>query len=172
VTDSPLQKAPLGLLGALDLKTLGVNPDVFAGSVLPVVDAWEHYLADQLLVTTASSTIGIGTSGASVSPSVPVGYMWRLLAVGVSAVLNVADAAFTSSWGASIARSPDPTSAIIANLQTLGLAGSLSRSGGFLVPHPLVLQSGWSVQLAVALSANATVAVPIVGRLLVQQFQT
>lgn len=170
--DSPLQTAPIGLLGALDLKTLGLNPNVFSGTLVPVVDCWDVYLADHLKVVTATGTIGVGSSGGVVNIPVPQGYMWRLLDFGVTALLNVADIAFTSSWVTSLARTPSTTSAILSNLSVLGAAGSLSRSGGLLVPHPLWLPAAWQIQTAVALSANATVAVTLTGRVLVHEFQT
>ena len=86
MADSPLQKAPLGLLGALDLKTLGDNPSRFQGTVFPMIDAQEYYLAPNLDIVTATGNAQ--TSGTEVSYTVPNGYAYRLKAINAGIQLN------------------------------------------------------------------------------------
>lgn len=79
MADSPLQKAPAGLLGLFDLKTLGENPNGFARTLVPVADVRQHYGANgqQVLTTTASSSVG-----ATLLLTVPENQVYRVLAIG------------------------------------------------------------------------------------------
>lgn len=55
---SPLQKAPIGLLELLNLKTLGKQPTGFAEVVSPVVDARDFYGPNLLIASGTGGAIG------------------------------------------------------------------------------------------------------------------
>ena len=74
--DSPLQKAPAGLLGAFNLKTLGQNPDIFSSMVMGVADVRDMYLAD--LASGNSVTGNVTVAGNQVVMPVPNGEIWRV----------------------------------------------------------------------------------------------
>src|SRR5262245_52030444 len=93
----PLQKGPLGLLGAFALKVLGQNPTAFGDTVVPVADVYDQYLAtSELVMVRLQPTIAIGASSATATFPVPPGKVWRLIAASIGSTLNAADAAFTS----------------------------------------------------------------------------
>lgn len=76
---SPLQKAPTGLLEALDLKTLagGKNPDAFCNELTPNFDVRQYYLQNLLGQANAAATITAGNiAGATLT--VPANSLWRL----------------------------------------------------------------------------------------------
>ena len=85
--DSPLQKSPLGLLGALDLKTLGHNPDAFGGLVAPVTEALSFYSVN------FRADRRITGSTFPLSLTVPTGQLWRVW--NVSAVIDLSGATIT-----------------------------------------------------------------------------
>lgn len=73
---SPLQKAPRGYLGALDLKTIGRNPTLAPDELSTTFDATDLYEADLAQIATQAATLtavndensmGFGT-GSTVNP--------------------------------------------------------------------------------------------------------
>lgn len=77
----PLHKVPAGLLGLLNLKTLGRNPDTFSNVVGGVLDLRSQYGAALQLVTQASP--GEVAATTNFSQVVPAGEIWRVLAAGI-----------------------------------------------------------------------------------------
>jgi len=68
---SPLQTAPLALLEAFGLRTLGDNPREFSGEVMPVTDVTEQYLA-QRRETLQAVEAGVAASQHSATISITV----------------------------------------------------------------------------------------------------
>lgn len=88
MSDLLLQKAPIGFSGVFDLKLFGQQPDRVGGTVLPVVDAADHYLL-QNLQTQQQQNAACAVAGDGVSFTVPTGQVWRVrsLAFRVNALL-------------------------------------------------------------------------------------
>jgi len=91
-----LQKGPDGLLGALDLKTTGQNPQEFPGSLLGTFDCVPFYLLRNRTFVTGSGpfatvgTIIVMTGGVF---TVPQAEVWRVKAISAVLLRNVADIA-------------------------------------------------------------------------------
>lgn len=73
-----LQKVPVGLLGALELKTEGHNPGAFGDTLVPTFEAADFYgLPNVRLV--AATTLNVNTvASVAGAITVPVGEVWRL----------------------------------------------------------------------------------------------
>lgn len=147
---SPLQKFPAGLLGLLNLKTLGRAPQAFSGQVVPTIDASEFYGADLFSVTKQGPVQLLTPS--SLSEAVPIGETWRL--VGAHVQVNLVPGV-------------EPESAFCA------LSIGIGRLGGFTfyaasanidlvnVPSPVVTETalylGWSAPRGLVLLAGDVV---------------
>lgn len=94
-----LQKAPQGLLGAFDLKTLGHSPTAFSAEVRPTVEVLDFYVRPELRFMAQSATIPQGGTGATSTIRVPGGGTSGYLVYGcsVSTVLDFADNAYQSA---------------------------------------------------------------------------
>lgn len=73
-----LQKAPEGLLGALELKTLGQNPNAFGDTVVPFFDVAGFYGLPNTLTTSALSSNVVAVASFAAAITVPDGEVWRL----------------------------------------------------------------------------------------------
>lgn len=73
---SPLHKPPQGLMSALNLKTLGQNPDKFGDTVLPTFAVRDLYLADYIRQTENTSVGNLGAT--SLTLAVDPGALWLL----------------------------------------------------------------------------------------------
>lgn len=80
---SPLQQAPLGLLGLFGLKTLGKNPDLFGSEVVPVAEVSDLY-GLQYLGYVGLTSAAIQNWGDTVTLVVPDGIVWRVHAAAVT----------------------------------------------------------------------------------------
>jgi len=90
--NSPLQKGPDGLLGLLDLKTLGRNPNEFPNTLQGTVECREFYLLRERRVTSANGAfVAINTAIGTVT--VPNDEVWRVNSIGLFFQRNVADIA-------------------------------------------------------------------------------
>lgn len=56
--NSPLHKAPLGLIEIFNLKTLGRQPDLFSDTVAPTIDTRDFYSAGLLLASGTGGEVG------------------------------------------------------------------------------------------------------------------
>jgi hypothetical protein len=81
--NGPIQTLPLGLLGLLDLKTMGRNPPALGQTVAPVLDITQLYLNGKALEFAATSkAVGVGGYGlfldfdTTVPITVPEGETW------------------------------------------------------------------------------------------------
>lgn len=152
---SPLQKSPLGVLGAFALKVLGRNPDKFGDTVLPTADVYDQYLLQtelQMQIVSAGITVA-AFSNASVL-LVPPGKIWRVLSVGTQgATITGADLALV--WAVIIsAINPAGTQAVVTTGVLVGSApiGAV-RGHGLYLPRPLVLPGGWGLRFQFSTSA-------------------
>ena len=169
--DSPLHKAPQGILGAFALKTLGQNPDVFGGTIRPGVDVFDHYLFDELqrrfdnpVVTNPATVSSLG------SIIVPQGQVYRILAIGVNGALDAADVALTGLVSVSVnpTQSPGPINIWSADF----VKGGVFVQAGLYLPRPLTLPPGWEVNCTVVLSAAPAVSFTASFGLLLQVIPT
>lgn len=87
MADSPLQKVPFGVLGALDLKTLGLNPTLFGDRVQPVIEVFDNYLAPQVEVVNAIEAAAQAL-GDFAMLQIPAGECWRILGANAAVRLN------------------------------------------------------------------------------------
>lgn len=165
-----LQTAPIGLLGAYGLKNNGANPPEFGDAVTPTVEVSDHYLATQGLVR-ASATFNLAIAGLnnSVNVSVTAQKAWRVLAAGISATINVADAALQFDY-ALFVNQPGLTPPVpFATGQMVG--STLNKNGAVYLGRPLFLPAGWAIVASIyARAAGPSVAVACVGSALVQEF--
>lgn len=165
----PLQKSPLGLLGAFDLKTLGSNPSAFGEVVTPVAEVLPFYTVTRRISYT-SATTDADVFATQETITVPDGKVWRLLSA--TAVLNVPAAATLVSPVISFVLGFQPlvnTNINVLDSIYLPLApGAIPAGGGFQLrahaePTLLVLPAGYRVvgQVLHAFSAasNTTIAV-------------
>lgn len=78
----PIQRRPLGFLDALNLKSLGRNPEQTSDFVQPVYEMRHHYEADVLRQISASAA-AVATRGFNKAPiTVPSGEAWWVHNVG------------------------------------------------------------------------------------------
>jgi len=91
---SRLDKAPDGLLGTFDLKTLGRNPDKFGDTVEPGIDVAEFYLLrSRTCQSSGGAFASLGTATGTLI--VPNAEIWRVNLIGVLNVRAAADIALT-----------------------------------------------------------------------------
>lgn len=89
MADSKLQTAPLGLLGAFQLKTLGDNPTLFGDRLQPVIEAMGFYgLASRSFQL---ATGNLTNPGDTLTLTVPARQIWRVLCVSGRAVIGALD---------------------------------------------------------------------------------
>lgn len=87
-----LHKLPDGLLGALNLKTTGQNPNQLSDAISGTLDLIDWYLRDFL---TMPAPVGgnMTNPGDGIVLTVPGGVMWRVLSIGIAIIPDAADAA-------------------------------------------------------------------------------
>lgn len=107
MADSILAKAPDGLLGALDLKTLGRNPGFFGDKLDPSFETLDFYLLrNRICVGFTSAFVAVNTSLVMVpAAGTPAGYVvggfvtvpqqevWRVKTIALQMTRAAADAA-------------------------------------------------------------------------------
>lgn len=84
-----INRAPEGLLGFLDLKQLGVNPQSLGQSVAPTLDLEKYYSADLINVVRANQAYG-AVVGNFAQLTIPSGECWMVY--GIEAHVLVAGA--------------------------------------------------------------------------------
>lgn len=100
---SPIQNVPLGLLGALSLKSLGRNPGALADQVAGVIELMDLYGVQTIAVAEAFGNVS--TVGAVQGVTVPANECWRVHAISV-ALVAVTGIIGADGWGCSAAVSP------------------------------------------------------------------
>lgn len=95
-----INRAPVGLLGLLDMKSQGENPPQLAETVIGALDLTQLYaLQTRALISQASTVTGLGvTAGAFTNLLVPQGELW--LVTGLTSHLSAPPlgAAATAQW--------------------------------------------------------------------------
>lgn len=94
MAQSPLVKAPKGLLETFRLRYLGVNPGAFGDTVQPTVDVSDFYASDLLLNSSSAPTVGALGAGLSEALLLTAPVRLRALSVG----LTIGAAAATNVW--------------------------------------------------------------------------
>lgn len=145
MADSPLQKAPSGLTGFFDLKTLGAQPTLFADRVMPVVEVSEFY-AVPANRTIQTGTASLNARGSSVSLTVPSGVLWRVHAIGWNGAFNAGDYWYPCpliNIGNVTVRLPVP----FTTAAQIPAGQDTEESNGIIFDAPLLLQSGSLITL-------------------------
>ena len=153
-----LHKVPLGLLGALSLKTHGRNPIDFGETVFGMVDLLDHYLTDLADVFQAGANLLATFS--SVAITVPAGMVYRVHSVGISLTPNAADVALRNDGAFLVRRAQGALNAgIMRGVQMPAVAAvGASVFDGMIFDRPLVLPPGAQIfwQNTRAYSANCS----------------
>jgi len=171
---SPLQKSPDGVLGALDLKVLGLNPNKFSDTLVPIVDVYDQYLANELAtLESPTATITGPAVSADATLTVPNGQAYRVLAIGVYCLLAGGDAALTQVTQFVIVPRNGFSMPVLRS-GTVGPAttGGTSRIWGELLARPLYLNSGCRIIASLGLSAAPGTPTNFTTRALVEVIQT
>lgn len=156
----PLHKAPTGILGSLELKVLGKNPDRFSAELAPVADFLDNYIVDRLAPIAPIATLTNPATSVLCGQSVATGEVWRVLTIQAQATVLAADAANT--YWATI--NLTPPGAVVTQIMAVGVMTNISVAGAtgtryfsLVLPHPLWLTPGW--RLGVGIFASAAPAV-------------
>lgn len=159
-----LQKAPQGVLGALSLKVGGRNPPFFSDALVGTAEIFDHYL-ELASVSTVTGTMVIGADvSSSMTLTVPVGKIWRVVGVAIDITFGAADTAKIFNASVFSQNLPTQTSPSPTNNFPLAfgqLVGSTTfRCWSLLFPRPLLMGPGQQLQGLVlssaVLAANAT----------------
>lgn len=166
-----LQKAARALLGAFDLKTLGENPRAFGELVAPVVDVYDNYLTGEIRKVNIGVAIGGGsglTSGSG-EQTVPSGKVWRVLAVGGTQTFTGADGALVAAMAVSTSPPPFGFNTQVPIFAATMVGAPLLRWGGTVLPRPLLLPGGHTLDYWQGLSAGPANQATLQGWALVQE---
>ena len=159
----PLHKAGRGILGTLEQKVLGQNPDTFGRELVPVFDARDHYLTDMLAPIGPVGSIANPAVNALAGETCPTGEIWNVVAIQAQATVLAADKANT--YWATI--NLTPPSAVVTMVLATGVmiditaAGTGTRYFSLVLPHPLLLMPGWRLGVGVFASAAPAVSTAI-----------
>lgn len=167
----PLHKPPAGLLAALDLKTLGHNPDALERGIRGTIDVYDQYLLAQQQVVTVQNTTTIATF-LTLTLSVPQDTVYRVLGWSMGLSMDIADVALTTAVNFAISSGAGG----FAGHTYLPPAGALTSTGlatfrtaAHYAERPLWLPGGWGLAMTVLYSgAGVTVAPVTTLRALVQ----
>lgn len=141
MSESPLQKAPRGLLELLRLKTLGEQPNAFDRTVSPSIDITDFYAND------VQQTFNVNNALAALPQTLtqPVTEPIRVLAM--AAEMTLGAAAGTRLQVRVGVRSPQNTSTVwfASENVTAGLAAGLSYVAVGILSGPMVIPPGWTL---------------------------
>jgi len=158
-----LQKAPIGLLGAFDLKNQGQNPNEFSETVVPTFDASTLYLGRRVEESSNTSTGEV--AAASVQLDVDDKHLWLMRAASArfnfTALSNSADEQwrFTLQYinrlgGAQFYLATETV--LVSTLALpLGAAATVSIFLHKLFERPFLLLPGASVQASCSATMSA-----------------
>jgi hypothetical protein len=152
---SPLQKAPLGLLGAFDLKTLGINPTAFGDTVVPISSTDDFYFLPNQRSTVAAAAV---LSGVVATQTVPANEIWRIKGIGVACGRNVADVALTLELTVGLGRVAGFVVPVLKTVFGPVAATDLVQFNGLWLPRVILMRPGDRLVLSLqtTVSANAT----------------
>lgn len=138
-----VNRVPVGLLAALDAKTLGQTPPDLGSTVTPTLDLMANYLADVPLETTVATAV-TPALGIVAQVPVPAGELWVVYCVSSECI-----AVDSSNYGAAVpqfftAASGGGLGVSLASLTQFSTASSLDTfmlSSGYMSP-PLLARAG------------------------------
>jgi hypothetical protein len=157
----PLQKAPQGVTGALNLKVTGRQPDEFSTVVQPTVETYDQYLQQDVQIQRVQGTITGPSVAAALSVGPSAGAMFRVYGFGAFVgPLNIADIALTADFQFSVFRPPGVFCQLTNQVRILGGVG-LSRTAGLYLPRPMWLANGLRLQSTIQLSGAPTAPVTV-----------
>lgn len=144
--NSPLQKGPDGLLGTLDLKTLGRSPGEFGGMLTPTLESKEFYLLrNRSMTTVGGAWVANGTATGTFT--VPQTEVWRIKGLLLLLQRNVADIALNIEVSANLRRATSASGgAIFVGLFGPTVAADLFQSRA-LIDLELWLGPGDRIQV-------------------------
>jgi len=156
VADSPLQKAPSGLLGAFDLKTLGQQPTKFGELVQPSVEVIDMYVP----LTIAEKTLNVTNPDIEVADTfdVPNGELWLVRAWAWLGTAPAADLAKNVNVWASFNNAANQVG--VGGTTASNVPASGRRSVGAWLTDPIWLRPGWGFLIGVGVSVTPAVAIP------------
>ncbi len=159
---SPLHLSPQALLGALQLKVQGQNPNEFGATVTPIIDVYDQYLTDRVFVSNVAANVATPlTTGAVITAPTLQTETWRILGIGCYALLAAGDAAIDVTLGVQMF---SPAGVTFPYSAERSITGTLHELGVYL-PVPFWLPKGWSVrataELAAAPAANWSLGVRV-----------
>jgi hypothetical protein len=141
-----LQQPPVGLIGLLNLKTTGKNPDEFSEQITAVLDAVQPY--------GMRTRVTLGVSGTATAPGVVAeiaasqGQCLIINALSISAARDVADVALTITPFVRLFRERAGLSTVVlVSPMPPPVSTDLSQHGGLWLPRPIWLADGDSLQL-------------------------
>ena len=150
-----LQKGPDGLLGALDLKTLGQNPTEFPATLQGVLECTPYYLLRNRIVTVGSGAfVTVNTLIAGITT--PNDEVWRVLAINGTSSRNVADVALTIEQYVTLRRMSGAVGGAIWTAQYGPVAATdLLQFRGEVLPEPLWMGPGDQLRMHVGTTITA-----------------
>lgn len=159
------QTAPLGLLGALDLKAQGINPDEFSRELAPTIDTAAFYLAQGMQISQNATNHAAIIDGEKQVLTVPAGVCWWLWSVS-GAVAFAAGDTLLDTWPLYVGFESPNTINVAVNIGPPGvkgvIAGAISLRAGGWVPRPILLPPGSSVIARCCGGATVLAARPMV----------
>lgn len=140
--DFPLHKAPDGLLGAFDLKTLGHRPDRFAEAIQGTTDVTDFYFRD--LQTIPPAVAGNMTNpGDGIVMTVPAGVVWRMFSIGIAIFTDAADVAIAPYGRFDLRTETGATLVYLAPVAMPARQALYTNGiGAFVFQRPLLLKAG------------------------------
>lgn len=164
--DSPLQKAPLGLLDILTLRTQGQMPTLFGDKVTPVLDVLDYYVADQIRQTSNASAGEVAAS--SVTLQVDTNAIWLLRSITARWDYAVLSNSADEQWRWSLQYLPAGSGGLqlmfgwkVLNLPVtalalpLGAAATFSESIHVHFERPFLLRPGTILQASASSAMSA-----------------
>lgn len=160
-----LQKAPLGLSGALDLKVLGFNPDKLEDALRGVLELRDLYTAD--LIAQASNTSAGEVTANSILLAVDQGHLWLVRNVSARITFATASNLTSQQLRFTLQYIPDASGrqfyldTLVVEKSTLVMPVAAGDSISFYLSRtfetPFLMKPGWKFQLSssTALSAGS-----------------
>jgi hypothetical protein len=151
-----LQQSPTGLIGLLNLKATGQNPDEFSGVVTPVIEASQYYAQRVRQIYRAEIvTDGPGPSYAALGP--PQGEAWLVSAIGLTCLRDGADIALELQSTARLVRSGSTSVCTLFNAQFGAVSNviDLTQYRGIWLPRPILLSDGDEIRCSAQISSSA-----------------
>lgn len=152
----PLQKPPLGLLGALNLKVLGRNPDEFANALQSVYQVNDLYDAD--LIGQATNTSAGEVAAASINLAVDSAHLWLVRNVSARITYTALSNSAAAQWRHTLQYIPGSGGAqfyldtSVIETATIGLPiGAADSFSVFLkrtFERPFLMKPGWFFELS------------------------